>query len=102
MVNGSEIVLPSTILSSASEFRKAILNKAKCNPYMITSGKYTGYYDMLFNYMDKTKNSLMVESLHGIGRIAKDMWNFGSVVIVKGMVLPYDPIFNMGGQRIRH
>ncbi|MCK9436502.1 MAG: hypothetical protein M0Q12_04755 [Synergistaceae bacterium] len=98
MVNGSEIVLPSTTLSSASEFRKAILDKAKCNPYMITSGKYTGYYDMLFNYMDKTKDSLMVESLHGIGRIAKDMWNFGSVVIVKGMVLPYDPLLTWEGK----
>lgn len=97
LINGTEIILPSTTLSSASEFRKAILDKAKCNPYMITSGKFSIFYDMLFNYMDKTKNSLMVESLHGIGRVSKNIWNFGSVVVINGMVLPYDPLLTWNG-----
>jgi hypothetical protein len=97
LVNGTDIVLPSTTLSSASEFRKAILDKAKCNPYMITSGKFSIFYDMLFNYMDKTKNTLMVQSLHGIGKVSRGVWNFGSVVVVDGMVLPYDPLLTWQG-----
>lgn len=95
-VNGTELILKSTILMSASEFRKAILSMAKCNPYMITSSKYVGFYDQLFDYMDKTKNKLIVKSLPGVGRIDNGTWNLGSVIVFNGKVLPYDPLLVYG------
>jgi hypothetical protein len=95
-INGTELVTRTTTLSSASEFRKAILSSAKCNPYMITNGKSVTFYDMLFDYMDKTKSSLTVQSLRGMGKVAPGVWNFGSVVVRDGMVLPYDPLLTIG------
>lgn len=95
-VNGTELILKSTVLMSASEFRKAILSMAKCNPYMITSSKYIGFYDQLFDYMDKTKNKLIVKSLPGVGRIDNSTWNLGSIILFNGKVLPYDPLLIYG------
>jgi hypothetical protein len=61
---------------------------------MITSSKAVVYYDMLFDYLDKTKKGIKVKSLHGIGMVSEkdEIWNFGSVVCIKGKVLPYDPL----------
>lgn len=96
MVNGTEIIFKSTVMMSASEFRRAILSTAQCNPYMITNSKYVGFYDQLFDYMDKTKNKLIVKSLPGVGRIDNNTWNLGTVILFNGKVLPYDPLLISG------
>jgi len=96
LVNGTELMIKAVHLSSASEFRKVILSTARCNPYMITSSRHVSLYDMLFNYLDMTKNKTIVESLHGMGKVADGVWNFGSVVIANEKVLPYDPMLTWG------
>jgi hypothetical protein len=99
-VNDSEVKLKSQVFSSAGEFRKAIQSMVKGSPFMITSSKSTGYYDMLFDYLDKTKSDLCVQSLPGIGKVSVEhnIWNFGSIVIMDGNILPWDSLIMVNGR----
>jgi hypothetical protein len=100
-IDGHEIIVKATVFSSAGEFRKVILNQGEGSFYLITSSKATMFYDMLFDYLDKTKSPMKVKSLHGLGCVSLEdrIWNFGSVLVFGNKVIPYDPMLivdNMG------
>lgn len=98
IVDDNEIVVKATAFSSAGEFRKTLQNLLPGSPFMMTSTKSVIYYDMLFNYLDRTKQDLIVESLPGAGMVSNGIWNFGSVVYINGKVIPYDPLIIMGNR----
>lgn len=89
-IDGKELIAKTTIFSSALEFRKAL--QGAMSVYMITNGKAVCHYDELFNYIDATKEDLIVRALPGAGAVSDDVWNFGSIVMMDGKAMPYDPL----------
>lgn len=97
-IDGKEITVKATAFSSASEFRKAIQSTVPGSPFMLTNNKASVYYDMLFNYLDKTKTGMTVINLPGVGQVGNGIWNFGTAVCVKGDIRPYDQLIVHDGQ----
>jgi len=99
-VNDHEVKLPSQVFSSPGEFRKAVQSKVKGSPFMITSSKASTYYDMLFDYLDKTKSKVCVEIYPGVGKVSDDgnIWNFGSVVLIDNTIVPYESLIIVSGK----
>lgn len=99
-INDNEVKLPSQVFASPNEFRKNIQSKVMGSPFMITSSKANVYYDMLFDYLDKTKNQTCVGVYPGVGKVSdeENIWNFGSVILIDGNIVPYESLIIVNGK----
>lgn len=88
-IDGDECVLPASAITSGSALRSVI---TKWKSYHIAHGRADQYFNMLSEYLHKTKTGAMVKLARGIGRVLPNIWNWGNYAIVNGNVYDFEPI----------
>ena len=91
VIDGHELMMPSTALNNPTEFSKIIVTEMPVFVYMPMT-KESRAYDMLFRYMAATRSNETVVRLPGLGEVSPSIWNLGNAVAIDGSVYPFSEI----------
>ena len=88
-VDEKVIYVPASSLATGAQLKKEISKKMSIHFVQLKSDTY---FTMLSEYLHRTKPGAVVRAIHGIGRVAPGLYNWGNYVIKDGIVYHYEPI----------
>lgn len=96
-IDHREISIPASALTSGTLLKKEITDVLSLH---IVHGRTDNYFDMLSQYLHRTRNNAEVLMVHGVGKILPNLYNWGNYVILDGNVYDFEPLIWTGKDKI--
>jgi len=91
-IDNKQITIPKSSLRSLSSFAGEVLKV----PGLVYLSQNAVFYNMVIEYLDKTKTGTILTHCSGFGRVLPTVWNLGNTALVNGTLMPFDNIILTG------